>query len=168
MADLLGMSVSEFLVLTQSHTLPWLVLNNQAVVIKRIAEARREKEPSAMCVDPINWCPILALLLAQPVTDLEVYVMATLGGAASGFKQFDLADIIRIESASTALCLLKTLVEADEDKKSRVSDLVANGSCCLTFDRFELLCSSLLHMPPLLTVIRRRAILLEHSSKCMF
>jgi serine/threonine-protein kinase ATR len=126
MADLLGMSVSEFLVLTQSHTLPWLVLNKQAEVIKRIAEARRAPEPSVMCMDPLNWCSILALLLIQSVHDTELYVLNTLKGAATGFKGFDLADLIRIDPASTALCLLKIAGEADDGKKSRVSDILAN------------------------------------------
>jgi serine/threonine-protein kinase ATR len=126
MADLLGMSVSEFLVLTQSHTLPWLVLNKQAVVIKRIAEARRGPKESVVCTDPINWCPILALLLVQNVPDLETYIMATLKASSEGFKGSDLSELIRIEPASTALCLLKAAGEADEGKKSRVSNIITN------------------------------------------
>jgi serine/threonine-protein kinase ATR len=167
MADLLGMSVSEFLVLTQSHTLPWLVLNQQAVVVKRIAEARRAPETSVMCMDPINWCPILALLLVQPVPDMELYVLATLRRAVIGFKESDLTLLIRVEPASTALCLLKAAGEADEGKKSRVSDLVANERGRLTFDRFELLYSSLLVVLLLLMAIKRRVILSAHSLKCM-
>jgi serine/threonine-protein kinase ATR len=124
MADLLGMSVSEFLILTQSHTVPWLVLNKQVVVIKRIAEARREEEEWKVCTDAMNWCPILALLLVQNVPDLETYIMGLLKVVSPGLKRFDLADLIRIEPASTALCLLKAAGEADDSKKSRVSDFV--------------------------------------------
>lgn len=120
MADLLGMSVSEFLVLTQSHTLPWLVLRKQAEVIKRIAEARRMPEESVMCTEPMNLCPILALLLVQNIPDLDSYIMATLKAASAGFKGFDLSELIRIEPASTALCLLKAAGEADDGKKSRI------------------------------------------------
>jgi hypothetical protein len=167
MADLLGMSVSEFLVLTQSHTLPWLVLNKQAVVIKRIAEARKAPETSVMCMDPINWCPILALLLVQPVPDMELYVLSTLRGAVPGFKGYDLPLLIRCEPASTALCLLKAAGEADEDKKSRVNDLIPNQSGRLTFSRFELLYNSLHLVLLLLMAAKGRVILLAHSLKCM-
>jgi serine/threonine-protein kinase ATR len=122
MADLLGMSVSEFLVLTQTHTLPWLVVTKQTAVLGRIAEARRkEGGVYVMCSEPVNWCPILALLLVQTVPDLEGYIMATLCAAAPEFNDFDLADLVRLEPASTALCLLKAIGEADESKKSRVS-----------------------------------------------
>jgi serine/threonine-protein kinase ATR len=141
MADLLGMSVSEFLILTQSHTVPWLVLNRQVVVVKRIAEARREAEDWRICTDPMNWCPILALLLVQNVPDLESYVMALLKTVSASFKEFDLADLIRIEPASTALCLLKAAGEADEGKKSRVSNYLPMSVDSLTFHRFDLPCS---------------------------
>ncbi len=142
MADLLGMSVSEFLVLTQSHTVPWLVLNRQVVVIKRIAEARREAEEWKICTDPMNWCPILALLLVQNVPDLESFVMGQLKEVSSRFKEFDLADLIRIEPASTALCLLKAAGEADDGKKSRVSTCLVISVGILTSHRFDLLYSS--------------------------
>ena len=127
MADLLGMSVSEFLVLTQSHTLPWLVLRKQAEVIKRIAEARRMPEESVMCTEPMNLCPILALLLVQNIPDLDSYIMATLKAASAGFRGFDLSELIRIEPASTALCLLKAAGEADDGKKSRVNNSPAKA-----------------------------------------
>jgi serine/threonine-protein kinase ATR len=166
MADLLEISVSDFLVLTQSHTLPWLVLTQQAVVIKRIAEARSAPEPSRMCLDPINWCPILALLLVQSVPDMEAYVLATLKGAASGFKGIEFSELIRIEAASTALCLLKAAGDADDSKKARVSDHASRKSCSLTFGRFELLCNSLLLVLHQLMAIIRGAILLGHSLKC--
>jgi serine/threonine-protein kinase ATR len=130
MADLLGMSVSEFLVLTQSHTLPWLVLRKQAEVIKRIAEARRMPEESVMCTEPMNLCSILALLLVQNIPDLDSYIMATLKAASAGFKGFDLSELIRIEPASTALCLLKAAGEADDGKKSRVNNSLSKAKYC--------------------------------------
>ena len=168
MSDLLEISVLDFLVLTQSHTLPWLVLSQQAVVIQRIADARNASEPSRMCLDPANWCPILALLLRQSVPDTEVYVLSTLKGAAAGFKGIEFSELIRIEAASTALCLLKAAADADESKKSRVSgNLLVNGSC-LTCNRSELLCNSLLLVLRQLMAVIRRATSLGLSSKCMF
>jgi serine/threonine-protein kinase ATR len=52
--------------------------------------------------------------------------MATLKASSAGFKGSDLSELIRIEPASTALCLLKAAGEADEGKKSRVSDIITN------------------------------------------
>ncbi|TGO91177.1 hypothetical protein BPOR_0036g00070 [Botrytis porri] len=43
MADLLEITVSEFLILTQAYTLPWLVLWRDAKTIKKIASARNEE-----------------------------------------------------------------------------------------------------------------------------
>jgi len=136
MADLLGMSVPGFLVLTQSHTVPWLVLKRQAAILKRIAEARKDEEVKMVCMDNMNWCPMLALLLVQNATDVEAYVMATLVAASSEFKNFDIAELIRIEPASTALCLLKAAGEADEGKKARVSSFSCHQLYVLTLIRF--------------------------------
>lgn len=120
MADLLGMSVSEFLVLTQCHTVPWLILNKHIDVVGRISEARKDPEVFKICLDPLNLCPMLALLLVQNVTEPETYIMGLLRPVHPRFKEIDLAELIRCEPASTALCLLKAAGEADDSKKSRV------------------------------------------------
>ncbi|KIN07972.1 hypothetical protein OIDMADRAFT_111112 [Oidiodendron maius Zn] len=44
MSDLLEMSVPDFLVLTQSYTLPWLVMHKKTDVIKRISQARKDDD----------------------------------------------------------------------------------------------------------------------------
>lgn len=169
MADLLGMSVSEFLVLTQSYTLPWLVLNQQGDVIQRIAEARKGSGEYVICSEPVNWCPILALLLVQPVADMEVYIMATLRAALPKFRDLDLVELVRIEPASTALCLLKAAGEADVGKKSRASVLAFDVGFLINMSgRSEWLYSSLLLTLPLLMGIKREAIRLEYSLRCMF
>src|ERR1700712_5960825 len=65
MADLLAMSVTEFLVLTQTYTLPWLVYGSKTDVIRRISEARKDSEEWIVCMTESNLIPILALLLVQ-------------------------------------------------------------------------------------------------------
>jgi serine/threonine-protein kinase ATR len=121
MADLLGISVSEFLVLTQSHTLPWLVLLGKPEVIKRIAEARKDSQVWLSCMETSNLVAILPLLLIQNVPDTETYVMKLFKAISSQFKEIDFTDLLRVEPASQALHLLKLAGDADDSKKSRVS-----------------------------------------------
>ena len=120
MADLLGISVSGFLLLTQSYSLPWLVLAKKGDVIQRIAEARKDANDWAVIMAPSNMVPILALLLIQSVSDMEVFIMSLLRSISTKFKDKELEELIRIEPASQALHLLKAAGEADESKKSRV------------------------------------------------
>jgi serine/threonine-protein kinase ATR len=121
MADLLEINVPEFLVLTQAHTLPWLVLAKKTDVIQKIQQARKDPEVWMTITEPSNLNPILALLLVQNVPDMEDFIMSLLKSAHPRFKEIDLGDLIRVEPASTALQLLKAAGEADESKKSRVS-----------------------------------------------
>ncbi|XMA19178.1 hypothetical protein WAI453_011969 [Rhynchosporium graminicola] len=120
MADLLGMSVAEFLLLTQSYTLPFLILNGRVDVINRISEARNDPDNWAICVDPSNIAPILALLLVQDAPNLDTFVMGLLRRVSSEFKTQELADLLQIEPMYQALYLLKAAGEADESKKSRI------------------------------------------------
>lgn len=122
MADLLEISVSEFLVMTQAYSLPWLVLAKKADVIHRISEARKDPNDFFVLVEPSNLAPILALLLVQNVKDLEVFIISLFKNVSNRFKEEELDNLIRIEPASQALHLLKAAGEADEGKKSRASN----------------------------------------------
>ncbi len=107
MAELLGISVSEFLILTQSYTVPWLVLTKRVDIIRRISEARQDAEDWLVCMEWSNLVPILALLHVQDVTDIETFTMSLLKHVSVRFKEFDYSDLISIEPASQALLLLK-------------------------------------------------------------
>ena len=120
MADLLEITVSDFLILTQAYTLPWLVLAKKTDVIQKIQQAREDPEEWMTITEASNLNPILALLLVQNVPDMEAFIMSLLKSAHPRFKEIDLGDLIRVEPASTALQLLKAAGEADESKKSRV------------------------------------------------
>lgn len=115
------MSVAQFLVLTQSYTLPFLVLNQKFDVIQKISEARQDGDNYSVCLDPSNLAPILALLLVQNVPDLDSYIMGLLRRVSSEFKGLDLGDLTTIEPMYQALYLLKAAGQADESQKSRVS-----------------------------------------------
>jgi serine/threonine-protein kinase ATR len=120
MADLLEITVTEFLLLTQSYTLPWLVLTKKTDVIRKIAQARRDDDPWMTCLDTSNSVPILALLLVQNVPDTESYILSLLKCVSPRFKDLDFTHTLRAEPALIALELLKAAGEADESKKSRV------------------------------------------------
>ena len=136
MADLLDMSVEEFLIFTQSFSLPYLVLNKHYGVIKRISQARKDDEQWFVCFDTSNLVKILALLLQQNVTDMEDFVMSLLIGFDHKFKENDLTDFMKIEPSTTAYFLLLAAGEADEKVKSRVSRTIVPGLNFLTHSRF--------------------------------
>lgn len=120
MSDLLEISVPEFLVLTQSYTLPWLVMHRKIDVIKRISLARKDDDDLKVCMKVTNLVPILATLLQQNVPDTGPYIMKLLLSTSPGFKDFELTDLLRMEPASIALHLLKAAGEADDEQKPRV------------------------------------------------
>jgi len=145
MADLLGISVSEFLVLTQSHTLPWLVLLGKPEVIKKIAEARKDGQVCWYpCMETSNLVAILPLLLIQNVPDTESYVMKLLKAISPQFKEIDFTDLLRVEPASQALHLLKLAGDADDSKKSRVSPAPHVLDDCQHLIHLDSLCTTIL------------------------
>lgn len=122
MADLLDIDVPEFLILTQSHTLPWLVLWKQKDVIQRIVRAREDDDAWLACIEGTNMAQILALLLVQPVPNLDTFVVSLLKGISRRFEehQLDLTDLLKSEPSITAHHLLTAAATADSDRKSRV------------------------------------------------
>ncbi|KAH8588648.1 protein kinase-like protein rad3 [Bisporella sp. PMI_857] len=120
MVDLLGMKVTEFLVLTQPYTLPYLVAYGKVDVIGRIAHVIKNDEKWAICMERSNLLPILAFLLVQDVEDMETFIMSSLRATSSSFKDSDITELMRAEPATIALILLKSFGDADESKRSRI------------------------------------------------
>lgn len=120
MADLLGKSVTDFLILTQSHTLPYLVMSKKIDVINKISEATKEDVVRLLLKD-LNRVAVFALLLQQNVPDMETYIMSLLSFISPSFKQYDLSQLLGMGPCEQALLLLKAAAEADDSKKSRVS-----------------------------------------------
>lgn len=121
MSDLLDVSVRDFLIMTQSFTLPYLVLLGKVDVIERIKQASRPEEDYVICLDPQNLLPILGLLMIQSVPDHEKYILKLLTATSSRFKEFDIIDLMRTEPATLITHLLKAAGDADDQKKGRVS-----------------------------------------------
>lgn len=121
MADLLNLSVKEFLDLTQTFTLPYLVMQGKVDVINKIKQASRPEEDYVICMDPRNLIPILCLLMVQSVPDQERYILSLLRTTSPLFKEFDIIGLVRTDPATLLTHLLKAAGDADNQKKGRVS-----------------------------------------------
>ena len=120
MADILGTSVTEFLLLTQSSTLPHLVLSGQVDIIARITQARGETEAFMTCMEPSSFASILAFLIIQNIPDVEALTTSVLRAVSPQFKEMDFTDWMRTEPAVLGFRLLKIAGQAPDNMKSRV------------------------------------------------
>ncbi|KAF2813925.1 protein kinase rad3 [Mytilinidion resinicola] len=122
LSELLGMSVNQMLLMTQTETLPYLVLTKKKDVLQRIASARGTSIQD-VCTQPRkNLAAILALLLRQQSPDVEKSAMDTLVEIAPAFQENDndLSSWIKLEPILVACELLKAAAEEDESKKPQV------------------------------------------------
>lgn len=124
-ADLLKTSVTELLLLTQTHALPWLVLHKKRDVIQKIAEARGETEIWRPCLDDANASKIMALLLVQEVPDVEEFAMSLLRHVSEHFSESNFGEILSTQAVLIVLELLKIGGEADEARRALVSQYTA-------------------------------------------
>jgi serine/threonine-protein kinase ATR len=119
LSDLLRVSVSEFLIMTQSHTLPYLVKTRKIEVINRISDVTGE-DNARLLMHKENLVAVLALLLQQNVPDMETYIMSLLKVVSRQFADVEFLSILQNGPCEQALHLLKAAAEADDSKKSRV------------------------------------------------
>ena len=122
LCELLGMKVDAFLRLTEVHVLPYLVLMRKRDIICRIGASRQEGEtPFDVCSEKNNLAAILAFLLAQESSNPEAMIMSLLAEIDPAFKGRTLAELVRIEPILIACDLLKSLGDAGDQNKERVS-----------------------------------------------
>lgn len=122
LCELLGMKVDSFLRLTEVHVLPYLVLTRKRDIISRIGASRDDSEsPFDVCSEKNNLAAILAFLLAQESKNPEAMIMSLLAEIDAAFKGRTLAELVRIEPILIACDLLKSLGDAGEQNKERVS-----------------------------------------------
>ncbi|KAI2851408.1 hypothetical protein CBS11350_1312 [Aspergillus niger] len=120
LCDLLGMKVDDFLRLTETYVLPYLVLARKRDVIIRVGATYKDaKTPFDICSEKNNLASILAFLLSQPSPNLEESVMSALSEVDSAFRGRTLAELLRIEPILIACDLLKGLGDLGEDKGKR-------------------------------------------------
>lgn len=129
LCELLGMKIDGFLRLTEVHVLPYLVLARKRDIICRIGASRNEGEsPFDVCSEKNNLAAILAFLLSQQSNNPEAMIMSLLAEIDPAFKGRSLAELVRIEPILIACDLLKSLGDAGEQHKEKVSLL---SSCRL-------------------------------------
>lgn len=133
MAELLSISVPEFLVETQAYTLPWLVLAKKTDIITKISQAREDDDPSKAIIS--NMVAIMPLLLVQAVPDIETFIMGLLRGVSPAFDKIDLVQCLGIGAIEVAVELLKNAGDEDDSKKSRVGPIFHTppSLTCLVF-----------------------------------
>ena len=122
LSELLELSVSQMLVITQTETLPYLVLTKKKETLQRIALARGTSVQD-ICMQPRkNLAAILALLLRQPSNNIEKTAMDILVEIAPEFQENgnDLSSWIKLEPVLVACELLKAAAEEDSTKKPQV------------------------------------------------
>ncbi len=121
LCDLLGMTIDDFLRLTEVYVLPHLVLLRKRDIIVRIGGTYKDaKTPFDICSEKDNLAAILAFLLCQPSPDPQRMIMTTLSAVDSAFDGRVLAELVRIEPILIACDLLKGLGDTGEDKGARV------------------------------------------------
>ena len=126
-SDLLAMSVSEFLSMTQIHTVPFFVLTKKQDILQRIADACGQSI-MVLCREHNNLAAILSCVLLRTSSDVESLVMALLNAVSPEFGNVDFPDLLKSEPQSTASELLKAAGENDEVVRAKVSrTLVRSG-----------------------------------------
>ncbi len=118
-SDLLGMSVSDFLSMTQIHTVPFFVLIKKQDILQRIADACGHSI-MALCRDHNNLAAILSCVLLRTSNDVDSLVMSLLNAVSPEFSNVDCAELLKSEPQATASELLRAGGEMDEAKKAKV------------------------------------------------
>jgi serine/threonine-protein kinase ATR len=122
LSELLGMSVHEMLILTQTDTVPYLILMKKRDVLQRIAQARSATTTiQDLWLQPSkNLAAVLSLLLVQPSADVEQSAVDLLQEAAPGFSETDLSALVKVDPILIACEILKHAGDFQEAKKPNV------------------------------------------------
>ncbi|RPA97874.1 hypothetical protein L873DRAFT_1828879 [Choiromyces venosus 120613-1] len=118
-SEVAGMELADFLKITQSYTVPYLILWKRPELVERVAQACKINVVSLALA---NMAQILALLLTQEADNVEVFTLHLLAHATGQFKNISLGEVVRPEAMSLATDLLKAAVDADEGRKTRIFD----------------------------------------------
>ncbi|KAA8902478.1 hypothetical protein FN846DRAFT_780587 [Sphaerosporella brunnea] len=117
----ISMKLPEFLKMTQSFTLPYLVVSGQTELIQHIAHASRGPECSVQLICYDNIASILPVLLTQDQHNAEKYAMRRLESISSEFSASSLSELVRPDSLMIAAELLKMVGDTEEkDQRKRI------------------------------------------------
>ncbi|KAI4194332.1 MAG: hypothetical protein LQ350_007823 [Teloschistes chrysophthalmus] len=118
LSDLLSMTVSELLRLTQSYTLPYLVLTKQQDILQRVADACGSSIKD-VCMDHTNMSSILAYIILRTTSEAEFTIMTAFEVISSDFANVNCSELVKTEPVLIASELLKAAGDAGEAFKSR-------------------------------------------------
>jgi serine/threonine-protein kinase ATR len=123
LAEILEISVNELLILTQTDTVPYLILSRKKDVLQRVAQARG----IATAVQDVwlqpskNLAAVMSLLLVQEAPDVEQAAVALLQDAAPGFVETDLSAMVKVDPILIACEILKYAGDCHNSKRPQVS-----------------------------------------------
>lgn len=125
LSELLGISVNDFLLLTQTDTVPYLILTRRRDVLLRIAQARG---PAAGVQDlwlqpSKNLAAVISLLFLQPSPDAELAAIGLLKDAAPDFTEHDFSNLVKVDAILIACAILKEAADCQDAKRSQVGHL---------------------------------------------
>ncbi|KAL8699738.1 MAG: hypothetical protein Q9224_001285 [Gallowayella concinna] len=120
-SDLLSVTVSELLHMTQTYTLPYFVLTKQQEILQRIANACNSSIKE-LCLEPVNMSAILAYMLLRSPSEAEVSIMTALQIVSSEFNNVVCAELVKAEPVLIALELLKAAGDSDDVTKPKAYD----------------------------------------------
>lgn len=119
MADLLAITVADFLIFTQTFTTPYLILTKKRDILQRIADSSG-RSPKQLCMDHSNLAATLACILLQESEDIESMIMALFSNISPEFAKIHYTDLLKAEQPLTAAELLKAATEDDDSSKQKV------------------------------------------------
>jgi hypothetical protein len=111
-------------------------LTKRRDVVEKIAQARKASVAEVLTQPRSNLAKILALLLSQPVADVETSVMETLAAIEPAIRESSnnkLESLVALDITSVAIEILMLAADEDEPKKkpvgraSIVATTTANG-----------------------------------------
>lgn len=118
--DLLGISISSFLKLTQFHTIPYLILQSEYEILRRITEANGTNvDLLDICSNSEQLAIILANILLQPSQDPEAMIGSLLSQISKGFVGIDPKELLRSDPTRIAFELLQVASGPDSEDKAR-------------------------------------------------
>ncbi|KAI4208635.1 MAG: hypothetical protein LQ348_000112 [Seirophora lacunosa] len=123
LSDLVSLTVSELLRLTQIHTLPYLVLTRRSDILQRVAKACG-RSIQELCLEKsyTNMSAILAYIMMRSSSETEATIMAALQAISSDFVHVDCSDLVKAEPMLIASELLKAAGDGDDDAKTKAHE----------------------------------------------
>lgn len=122
-SELLGMSVDEFLVLTQVYTVPYFVLTKKRDILQKLAQSCGQSV-GLLCMDHNNMAAILTCILLHPSDDMGSIYLKFLAAMSSEFSDIRWRDLLWAQAVSIASELLKVASEGNGVKGPKVLKLL--------------------------------------------